>query len=204
MTINEAITKVKESSREKFDASIEVHVNCVLDKEKQETVRLGVLLPHGTGKSKKIAVMASGKLAEADLELTEDDIKSIETGKMKPKVDFDVLVVEPRFMAKLAKVAKILGPAGLMPNPKNGTVTEDVKKAVAQFKKGRTDVRNEANGSVIHTVIGKRSFTDQALTENFQELISALRSGKAQKVGQDWIKSVYICSSMGPSFEVAL
>ncbi|KKT68780.1 MAG: 50S ribosomal protein L1 [candidate division WWE3 bacterium GW2011_GWB1_44_4] len=157
MTINEAITKVKESSREKFDASIEVHVNCVLDKEKQETVRLGVLLPHGTGKSKKIAV-----------------------------------------------IAKILGPAGLMPNPKNGTVTEDVKKAVAQFKKGRTDVRNEANGSVIHTVIGKRSFTDQALTENFQELISALRSGKAQKVGQDWIKSVYICSSMGPSFEVAL
>jgi len=202
MTITEAIEYVKKTDKARFDSSIEVHIDCALDKSKQETVRFSLTLPHGTGKTKKIAVMASGKIAGADLELLEGDIEKIEKGELKPKVDFEVLVVEPRYMPKLAKVAKILGPAGLMPSPKNGTVTEDVAKAVEQFKKGRLEVKTEANGSVIHTIIGKKSFITKALEENYQELISALKTNKPAKAEDTWIKTVYISATMSPSAQV--
>ena len=202
MTLTEALEYVKKTDKARFDSSIEVHIDCALDKSKQETVRFSLTLPHGTGKTKKIAVMASNKIAGADLELLEGDIEKLEKGELKPKVDFEVLIVEPRFMPKLAKVAKILGPAGLMPSPKNGTVTEDVAKAVEQFKKGRLEVKTEANGSVIHTIIGKKSFTTKALEENFQELISALKANKPAKSEENWIKTVYISATMSPSVQV--
>jgi len=202
MTLTEAIDCVKKTDKAKFDSSIEVHIDCVLDKSKQETVRFSLTLPHGTGKTKKIAVMASNKIAGADLELLEGDIEKLEKGELKPKVDFEVLIVEPRYMPKLAKVAKILGPAGLMPSPKNGTVTEDVTKAVEQFKKGRLEVKTEANGSVIHTIIGKKSFTTKALEENFQELVSALKANKPAKAEDTWIKTIYISATMSPSAQV--
>ena len=204
MTITEAIDYVKKTDRAKFDSSIEVHIDCDLDKSKQETVRFSLTLPHGTGKTKKIAVMSAGKVVGADVELLEGDIEKLEKGELKPKVDFDVLIVEPRYMPKLAKVAKILGPAGLMPSPKNGTVTEDVVKAVEQFKKGRLEVKTEANGAVIHTIIGKKSFSAKALEENFQELISSVRANKPAKANEDWIKSVYISATMSPSAQVSL
>jgi len=202
MTLTEAIDCVKKTDKAKFDSSIEVHIDCVLDKSKQETVRFSLTLPHGTGKTKKIAVMTSNKIAGADLELLEGDIEKLEKGELKPKVDFEVLIVEPRYMPKLAKVAKILGPAGLMPSPKNGTVTEDVTKAVEQFKKGRLEVKTEANGSVIHTIIGKKSFTTKALEENFQELVSALKANKPAKAEDTWIKTIYISATMSPSAQV--
>ena len=204
MTITEALEYVKKTDKARFDSSIEVHIDCALDKSKQETVRFSLTLPHGTGKTKKIAVMASNKIAGADVELLEGDIEKLEKGELKPKVDFEVFVVEPRYMPKLAKVAKILGPAGLMPSPKNGTVTEDVGKAVEQFKKGRLEVKTEANGSVIHTIIGKKSFSTEALGENYQELISALKANKPAKAEEDWIKSVYISATMSPSAQVDL
>jgi len=202
MTINNAIEFVKKNCKAKFDSTIEVHINCLLDKDKQETVRFSLTLPHGTGKSKKIAVMASAKIKGADLELREEDIEKLEKGHIKPKVDFDVLVVEPRYMSKLAKVAKILGPAGVMPNPKNGTVAEDVQKAADLFKKGRTEIRTEPNGSVIHTVIGKKSFTTVSLAENYQELMNALSQNKPPKAPADWIKSVFVSATMSPSAAV--
>lgn len=202
MTITDALEYVKKSDKAGFDSSIEVHINCKLDKSKQESVRFSVTLPHGTGKTKKIAVMSSSKVNGADLELMEADLEKIEKGALKPKDDFDLLIVEPRFMPKLARVAKILGPAGLMPSPKNGTVTEDVEKAVEQFKKGRLEVKTEPNGSVIHTMIGKKSFTTKALEENFQELISAVRSNRPAKASEDWIQSVYVSATMSPSARV--
>ncbi len=204
MTITEAIDYVKKADKARFDSSIEVHIDCALDKDKQETVRFNLTLPHGTGKTKKIAVMASGRVSGADVELMESDIEKLNNGGLKPKSDFDVLIVEPSFMPKLAKVAKVLGPAGMMPSPKNGTVTEDVEKAVEQFKKGRLEVRTEANGSVIHTIIGKKSFTTKALEENFLELISAIKLNKPPKAQDNWIKSVYISATMSPSAKVAL
>lgn len=199
MTLSAAIEHVKKTDKAKFDSSIEVHINCDLNKEKQETVKFSITLPHGTGKSKKIAVMSSQKVSGADLELGEGDIGRIESGQIKPKIDFEVLIVEPKYMSKLAKIAKILGPSGLMPNPKNGTVTDDVQKSVDQFKKGRLDVRTEANGTVIHTIIGKKSFATKALEENFLELVSAVKANKPAKAPEDWIKSVYLSATMSPS-----
>ncbi len=203
MEIKEAIKKVKAGSKEKFDASVEVHINLIRDpKNKEKSVRFSVTFPHGTGKTKKVAVLAGKKVAGADLELKESDIEKIESGQIKPKIDIDTLVTEPAFMTKIAKVAKILGPAGVMPNPKTGTVTEDPERAVKEIKKGRLDVKTEKDAPVIHTVIGKRSFTEEQLTENFMELIGALKQNNPTKSASDWIKSVYISTSMGRSVAV--
>ena len=202
MKFSEAIQKVKETSKTKFDPTVEVHINLELEKKGEQSVRFTTTLPHGTGKTKKVAVFASRKVPNADLELTEDDIAKIDKNTIRPKVDFDILVAEPKFMPKLAKVAKILGPAGVMPNPKTGTVTEDVEKAVEQIKKGKVEVRTEPVAPVIHTIIGKKSFEDNKLEENFNELINAIRSNKPAKAKPNFIRSVFVTSTMGPSFSV--
>ena len=200
MELMEAIKKVKMSSKEKFDASVEVHINLDLDSKKMEQpVRFSLTLPHGTGKTKRVAVLASKKIAGADMELKESDIELIQKGQIKPKIDFDTLVTEPAFMPKLAKVAKILGPAGVMPNPKTGTVSDDPEKAVSEIKKGRLDVKTEKDLPMIHTVIGKRSFTEEQLSENFIELYNALKQNKPTKASPEWVKNIFIATSMGQS-----
>ncbi len=203
MEIKEAIKKVKTLSKEKFDASIEVHVNLALDSKKQDqSIRFSVTLPHGTGKTKKVAVLASKKVPNADLELKESDIENIQNGQIKPKIDFDTLITEPAYMTKLAKVAKILGPAGVMPNPKTGTVTENIEKAVEETKKGKLDIKTEKDLPLIHTIVGKRSFSEAQLEENFNELYRALRQNKPTKASPEWIKSIYINSTMGQSVKI--
>jgi len=204
-TIDEAIKKAKDASKTKFDATVELHINLLQDKKKTETnIRFTTVLPHGTGKTKKVAVLASKKIANADLELTEADIEKIEKGEIRPRTDFEVLIAEPRYMPKLAKVAKILGPAGTMPNPKIGTVTENVEEAVNQMKKGKIEIRTEKDHPVIHTLLGKVSFQDIALKENFYEIYNTLKQNKPAKAKQDWIKSVYLSTSMGPSIQINL
>ena len=203
MELVEAIKKVKLLSKEKFDATVEVHINLELDSKKQDQpVRFSLTLPNGTGKTKKVAVLASKKVPGADMELKESDIELIQKGQIKPKIDFDTLVTEPAFMPKLAKVAKILGPAGVMPNPKTGTVTEDAEKAVSEIKKGRLDVKTEKDLPMIHTIIGKRSFTEKQLSENFMELYKTLKQSKPTKASPEWIKSIFISTSMGQSVKV--
>lgn len=203
-SILEAIKEVKESSKEKFDATVEVHFNLDLDIKKGQTVRYSVTLPQGTGKTKKVAVLASKKIESADLELTEEDIDNIVKGKLQPKVDFDVIVTEPKFMPKLAKAAKILGPAGLMPNPKTGTVTENIEKAVADIKKGQVEVKTEKEAPLIHTIIGKVSFKEEDLMANFLALLNSLKQNKPQKSKPEWIKNAFLVSSMGKSVEINL
>lgn len=203
MELMEAIKKAKLLSKEKFDATVEIHINLDLDSKKQDQpVRFSLTLPNGTGKTKKVAVLASKKVTGADLELKESDIELIQKGQIKPKIDFDTLVTEPAFMPKLAKVAKILGPAGVMPNPKTGTVTEDAEKAVSEIKKGRLDVKTEKDLPMIHTIIGKRSFTEKQLSENFMELYKTLKQSKPTKASPEWIKSIFISTSMGQSVKV--
>ena len=126
----------------------------------------------------------------------------IEKGKIKPKTDFDVLIVEPSAMGKFGKLGPILGPAGVMPNPKTGTVTDNVAEAVEQFKKGKVELRNEITAPILHTLIGKVSFEEKQLTENFMEVWSTLKSNKPQKAKPEWIKNCFISSSMGSSIEV--
>lgn len=201
--IEEALKRAKESSKVKFDATVEVHFNFNLDITKaDQMVRTTVVLPHGTGKSVKVAVFASKKVEAADLELSEEDLAKIQSGTLKPNVDFHYIVAEPRYMPKLAAVARILGPAGVMPNPKNGTVTEDVAGAVAKLKKGQVEIKNEQNQAVAHTVVGKVSFTEAQLIENFKEILSALKAAKPQKAKGGWVKSCFVTTSMGPSFGV--
>jgi large subunit ribosomal protein L1 len=203
--IDEALELVKTSGKEKFDASVEVHINLGIDLEKQDqAVRTTTTLPNGTGQTKKVAVFSSKKVPEADIQLTEADLKKIEKGTLKPGTDFDVIVSEPKYMAKIATVAKVLGPQGMMPNPKSGTVTEDVEKAVKQIKKGKIEIRNEFSAPIIHTILGKKSFEVKALKENFEEVMSAVNGARPQKVRpENYIESVYVCSSMGPSFKVS-
>ncbi len=200
--LTDAIKKAKETSKAKFDATVELHINLTPDKKIEQNVRFTTVLPNGTGKTKKVAVLASKKVGNADLELLETDIDKIEKGTIKPRVDFEVLVAEPRFMPKLAKVAKILGPMGLMPNPKVGTVSEDVEGAVAMIKKGKVEIKTEKDVPVIHTILGKVSFDDKAIAENYEEIMTTLRANKPAKSKPEWIKSVFISTSMGPAFGV--
>jgi len=198
----EAIQEVKTNSKEAFNATVEVHVNLETDIKKGHTVRYSTPLPFGTGKTKKVAVLASKKISNADIELTEDDIEKIVKGTLKPKVDFDVIVTEPRYMAKLAKAARVLGPAGVMPNPKTGTVTEEIEKAVTEIKKGQIEVKTEKDAPLVHTIIGKVSFKDEELVENFKTFYASLKQNKPQKTKPDWIKNIFLVSSMGKSVEV--
>lgn len=204
-TIEEAIKNLKESSKEKFDATVELHINLDIDPKKQdEQIRYTTMLPNGTGKEIKVAVMASGKVPEADLELTEADLKKIESGKLKAGNDFDVIVAEPKMMGQLAKVARILGPAGVMPNPKNGTVTDDVAKGVKQLKEGKIEIKTEQIHPIIHTIIGKVSFDDKQLLENYNEVMKSLRAHKPQKSAPEFIVSAFLTSTMGQSYQVNL
>ncbi len=202
-TVDKALELVKEKCKCEFDSTVEVHINLNLDTKKQDQpIRFTTTLPHGTGKDKKVAVFASQKVPTADIELSESDLDKIEKGELKPKVDFDVVISEPKFMAKIAKVAKILGPAGAMPNPKTGTVTDNVKSAVEQVKKGKIEIRTDPSAPIIHTIIGKRSFETKKLVENFDEVLGSLKQQKPSKAKPDWIKSIFVTTTMGPSVQI--
>jgi len=203
--IAEAVKEVKAGAKAKFDETIEVHFNLNLDvAQSDQQVRTTVVLPHGTGKETKVAVLSAKKVPAADLNLTESDVSKLEKGTIAPGKDFDVLIVEPSFMAKLAKLGPVLGPAGVMPNPKTGTVTADVATAVESFKKGKIELRTEPNFPILHTAIGKASFDDKKLVENFEEIYAALKSAKPQKAKPEWIKNCFVASSMGKSVQVDL
>lgn len=201
-TILEAIQQIKEDAKENFDTTIEAHINLNLDVRKGQNIRYSLALPNGTGKTKKVAVIASTTIDNADLQIDPQDIDKINTGKIQPKKDFDVLVCEPRFMANLARAARVLGPAGLMPSPKTGTVTENVEEAVKTIKQGQVQIRTEKDVAIVHTIIGKASFKDEALMENFIAIFNSLKQNKPQKAKPDWIKNIYLCSSMGKSVQV--
>jgi len=203
--IEDAIKFVKETNKAKFDATVELHVNLNIDPQKtDQTIRVSTELPHGTGKLVKVAAFATSEVKGADITLGEKDLLKIEKGEIKPKVDFDVVVAEPSFMPKVARVARILGPAGCMPNPKNGTVSDNLEKVVTQIKKGRVEIRNEPNAPIIHVIIGKTSFDDKQLKENYNTVMTTLRQNKPQKAKPEWIKSAFVTSTMGPSAQVEL
>ncbi|TAK96585.1 50S ribosomal protein L1 [Patescibacteria group bacterium] len=201
----EAIQLVKGTSIAKFDEAVEVHVNLGIDpKKSDEAVRGTVVLPHGTGKTKRVAVITSTKAKEAqeagaDVVGGEEMIERLKAGKVD---DFDVLVATPEMMPKLAPAAKILGPRGLMPSPKTETVTVKIKEAIENIKKGKVNFKNDPQG-VVHQVFGKISFDEQKLSENLSALLDALQKAKQSGVKGKFIKSIAICTTMGPSVRVA-
>ncbi len=203
--IDEAIALVKKTSTVKFDASVEVHARLGIDPKKgDQQVRSTVVLPHGTGKTKTVAAFVgsndekAAKEAGADFIYGEEDIKKIkDTGK----VEFEVAVATPEMMPKLAIAAKVLGPKGLMPNPKTGTVDANVKKIIEELKKGKAAFKND-EGSNIHIAIGKISFDDAKLKENYKAFMEALNKAKPNSAKGSYIKSIFLTSSMGPSVKV--
>lgn len=201
--IKELLKDIKNDCKTNFDSTVELHINLNLDvKKADQMIRYGVVLPNGTGKTLKIAVFGSNEVKEADLNLKEEDLDLIVNGKLRAGVDFDALVTEPAYMPKIAKVARVLGPAGIMPNPKNGTVTNDVKKAVEQLKKGKIEIRTEQNHPIIHTIIGKCSFSAENLEENLNEIINNLKQNKPVKAKPGWVVSIFLTSTMGKSYQL--
>lgn len=206
-TLEEAMSLVKATSNVKFDATVEAHIKLGIDPKKtDQQIRTTVSLPHGTGKTKIVAAFVgandekAAKDAGADFVYNEEDIKKIkDTGK----IEFDIAVATPSMMPKLAVAAKILGPKGLMPNPKTETVGSDVKKMITELKKGKVAFKNDDSG-IVHIAIGKVSFADTKLIENFNELIEALKKAKSSSTKGVFIKSITLTSSMGPSVKVVV
>jgi len=204
-TLEEAIKIVKETSTVKFDASVEAHIRLGIDpKKSDQQIRSTVVMPHGTGKTKKVAAFVGpnnekdAKDAGADFVYGEDDIKKIkDTGK----VEFDIAIATPDMMPKLAVAAKVLGPKGLMPSPKTETVGPNVKKMIDELKKGKSSFKND-DGANIHQVIGKVSFDNAKLKENFESFMEALKKVKPQGSKGTYVKAIYLTSAMGPSVKV--
>lgn len=203
----EAIRLAKETAYAKFDASLEAHFNLGLDVSRDDQkIRATTVLPHGTGKVKRILAFVSLETAaaarQAGADLIGDEKKIEETAQ--GKIDFDVVVAEPSFMPKLSKVARILGPKGLMPNPKSGTVSADPVRAISELKKGRVELKTETNAPLLHTTIGKKSFEDQALVENFLAVYNTLKAAKPAKTKGVFIQSISLSPTMGPGIKVDL
>ena len=205
--LNEAIAIVKKISKVKFDPSLEVHIRLGINpKKSDQQVRGAVSLPNGTGKTVRVAAFVSPnneaacKAAGAEFVGGDELIAEI---KKTEKTDFEVAIAEPLMMKNLAVIAKILGTRGLMPSPKNDTVSPNPAKAVEELKKGKISFKND-DTSNLHAVIGKLSFEDQKLAENFQTLIDTVRKVKPSAAKGSYIKNVAICSSMSPSVKVSL
>ncbi len=205
-SIQDAIKIIKEvSPKRNFDESVEVHIVLGIDPKKgDQQVRGTVSLPHGTGKDVKVAVFAEGEDAKKASGAGADVVggqELIDEIKHKGVIDFDVAIAHPSMMPKIAQVAKILGPKGLMPSPKDGTVVENVAKAVEEVKKGKISFKNDDTAN-LHSIIGKRSFDDQKLVENFEAFIDAVKKSKPSSSKGIFLRRVYISTTMGPSVEV--
>ncbi len=203
-TVEEAVELVKKTANVKFDSSVEVHINLQVDLSKQEQqIRTTTNLPHGSGKQVRILVFGA-KDPKAIKELgaeagNEDTLDKIEKGK----IDFDKVVASPEWMPKLAKVAKVLGPKGLMPNPKSGTVSPEPEKVVKDLSSGGLVEIKTENSPIIHVAIGKVSAKNSDLEENTKSLLAAVNAAKPADVKKELVKSVYLTSTMGPSVKLS-
>lgn len=206
-TKEEAVKLVKETSTSKFDGTVEVAIRLNLDTKKaDQQLRGAIVLPNGTGKSKRVLVVAKGenatkaKDAGADYVGDNDILEKIEKENW---FEFDVMIATPDMMPALGKIGKVLGPKGLMPNPKTGTVTTDVVKAINDVKAGRVEYRTDSFGNV-HGIIGKASFTEKQLLENLDSFMSTIIKAKPSTVKGDYIKNIAISTTMGPGIKVLI
>ena len=203
--IEEAIKLVKETSNAKFDSTLEVAMNLNLDvKKADQQLRGAVVLPNGTGKTKKILVIAKGDQAKAAESAGADyvgDVDMITKIEKENWFDFDVIIATPEMMPMLGKIGKLLGPKGLMPNPKTGTVTTDVAKAIEETKKGKVNYRTDSFGNV-HSIFGKASFDDDKLIENLKAFVNVILKAKPQTAKGVYVKNISISSTMGPGIKL--
>ena len=206
-SVEEAVKLVKETSNAKFDSTIEVAMNLNLDtKKNDQQLRGAVVLHNGTGKTKRILVLAKGDQAKAAKEAGADfvgDLDMIQKIEKESWFDYDVIIATPEMMPMLGKIGKLLGPKGLMPNPKTGTVTMDTAKAIEETKKGKVNYRTDSFGNV-HGIVGKASFDDAKLVENLKAFVEAIMKVKPSTVKGTYVKNVSISSTMGPGVKIDL
>ena len=204
-TKEEAVKLAKETSVSKFVGSVELAVRLNLDTKKaDQQLRGAIVLPKGTGKTKKVLVIAKGDAAKAAREAGADyvgDIDMVEKIEKENWFGFDVMIATPDMMPLLGKLGKVLGPKGLMPNPKTGTVTTDVEKAVNDVKAGRVEYRTDSFGN-IHGIIGNTSFTEEQLLENLDAFMNVLMKAKPSTVKGDYVKNISIATTMGPGIKI--
>lgn len=202
---DEAVKLVKETSISKFDGSVEVAMRLNLDTKKaDQQLRGAIVLPKGTGKTIKVLVIAKGENAKKAKEAGADyvgDVDMIEKIEKENWFDFDTMIATPDMMPLLGKIGRVLGPKGLMPNPKTGTVTMDVEKAINEVKAGRVEYRTDSFGNV-HGIIGKVSFSEEDLIANLNAFVSAILKVKPTTVKGDYVKNISIASTMGPGIKV--
>lgn len=203
-TLKEALELAQKTNPTKFDASVEIHARLGVDpRQADQNIRTTLVLPNGNGKTVRVAVFApedvakAAKAAGADIAGDQDFISQLEKGN----IDFDVLISTPAYMPRLGKFARLLGPKGLMPNPKAGTVTTDVEKAVKEAKAGKVEYRVDKQ-SIVHIGLGKVSFGADKLLENANAFLSSLKSQKPSSLKGTYVKSVFVTTSMGPSIPV--
>lgn len=203
-TVKEALDLAVKSSHVKFDATVELHVRLGVDpRQADQNLRDIVVLPAGTGKAVRVAVFAdaddaaAAKKAGADIAGGDEFLQQLDKGTL----DFDILIATPAMMAKLGKYARVLGPKGLMPNPKSGTVTTDVAKAVTESKAGRVEYRVDSTG-IVHVGVGKVSFGTDKLAQNVQIIINSIKQNKPSSLKGSYVQSVYFATTMGPSIKV--
>lgn len=203
--VEEAIKLAKDTANSKFDATLEVAMNLNLDvKKADQQLRGAVVLPNGTGKSKKILVLAKGDQAKAAISAKADyvgDIDLINKIEKENWFDYDVIIATPEMMPMLGKIGKLLGPKGLMPNPKTGTVTTDVARAIEETKKGKVSYRTDSFGNV-HGIFGKASFDDDKLIENLKAFVNVIIKSKPSTTKGIYIKNISISSTMGPGIKL--
>ena len=202
---NEAVSIILDTAKANFDETIELHVRLGVDpRQADQQVRGVLVLPHGTGKTKRVLVIAKGAKADAaqaagaDFVGAEELIAKIQNENW---FDFDVMITTPDMMGMVGRIGRILGPKGLMPNPKSGTVTMDVEKAIAEVKAGKVEYRLDKT-AIIHCPIGKKSFGKEKLTENYTALMDAIVKAKPAAAKGTYLKSVTLASTMGPGVKV--
>ncbi len=203
--LGEAIALVLKTSSVKFDASVELHVRLGVDpKQADQNIRNSVVMPAGTGKTARVAVFGDeddvkkAKAAGADIAQADEFLQQLEKGE----INFDVLIASPKSMAKLGKYAKVLGPKGLMPNPKSGTVAVNVAKAVKEAKAGKVEYRVDTTG-IVHLSVGKASFTADQLIQNIDVILASIKAAKPTSLKGTYVQSIFLTTTMGPSVKVA-
>ena len=206
-TVDEAVKLVKETSTTKFDGSVEVAIRLNVDTKKaDQQLRGAIVLPKGTGKTTRVIVIAKGEAATKAKEAGADyvgDVDLLQKIEKENWFDFDTMIATPDMMPLLGKLGRVLGPKGLMPKPKTGTVTMDPAKAVADAKAGRVEYRTDSFGNV-HAVIGKVSFSEEDLKENLNAFVSTIMKIRPASVKGDYVKNIAITSTMGPGIKISL
>ena len=204
--LNEAVKVLKETATTKFIESVELHTNLNIDpKYADQQLRTTITLPHGIGKQVKIAVLTNdenfeeAKNSGADIVGNNELIEDITQGN----IEFDLLIATPNMMPKLAKLGRVLGPKGLMPSPKSGTVSNTLKATLTEFKKGKFEYKADKTG-IVHVNFGKTDFTDLQLIENLQTLYSSIEKNRPSGVKGKYFKNLFICTTMGPSIKLDL